>query len=89
LAGSVKLIGLKRASIVVETSRLIEDQNASRNLIAEFSLGGDGHAAERIVQAIRCHFGMGKRPKDYKSKTQVQTASINSGNVEVNASAMQ
>ena len=89
LAGSVKLIGLKRASIVVETSRLIEDQNASRNLIAEFSLGGDGHAAERIVQAIRCHFGMGKRPKDYKPKTQVQTASINSGNIEVNASAMQ
>ena len=89
LAGSVKMIGLKRASIVVETSRLIEDQNASRNIIAEFSLGGDGHAAERIVQAIRCHFGMGKRPKDYKSKTQVQTASINSGNVEVNASAMQ
>ena len=89
LAGSVKLIGLKRASIVVETSRLIEDQNISINLIAEFSLGGDGHAAERIVQAIRCHFGMGKRPKDYKPKTQVQTASINSGNIEVNANAMQ
>jgi UDP-N-acetylglucosamine 2-epimerase (non-hydrolysing) len=89
LAGSVKLIGLKRASIVVETSRLIEDQNISINLIAEFSLGGDGHAAERIVQAIRCHFGMGERPKDYKPKTQVQTASINSGNIEVNANAMQ
>ena len=74
LAGSVKMIGLKRASIVVETSRLIEDQNASRNIIAEFSLGGDGHAAERIVQAIRCHFGMGKRPKDYKPKAHEKTS---------------
>ena len=74
LAGCVKMIGLKRASIVVETSRLIEDQNASRNIIAEFSLGGDGHAAERIVQAIRCHFGMGKRPKDYKPKAHEKTS---------------
>jgi UDP-N-acetylglucosamine 2-epimerase (non-hydrolysing) len=62
------MIGLKRVGIVVETSRLIEDQNISKNLIAEFGPGGDGHAAERIVQAIRHHFGMGERPNDYKSK---------------------
>jgi UDP-N-acetylglucosamine 2-epimerase (non-hydrolysing) len=68
LAGCVKPIGLKRASIVVETSRLIEEQNIARNLIAEFNMGGDGHAAERIVQAIRNHFGMGQRPKDYVPK---------------------
>jgi UDP-N-acetylglucosamine 2-epimerase (non-hydrolysing) len=57
LAGGVKQIGLKRASIVVETSRLIEDPNASKNLFAEFNLSGDGHAAERVVQAIKHHFG--------------------------------
>ena len=68
LAGCVKPIGLKRASIVVETSRLIEEQNIARNLIAEFNLGGDGHAAERIVKAIRHHFGLGERPKDYVPK---------------------
>jgi UDP-N-acetylglucosamine 2-epimerase (non-hydrolysing) len=68
LAGCVKPIGLKRSSIVVETSRLIEEQNIDRNLIAEFSMGGDGHAAGRIVQAIRHHFGMGERPKDYVAK---------------------
>jgi UDP-N-acetylglucosamine 2-epimerase (non-hydrolysing) len=68
LAGCVKPIGLKRASIVVETSRLIEEQNIARNLIAEFNMGGDGHAAERIVQAIRHHFALGQRPKDYVPK---------------------
>jgi UDP-N-acetylglucosamine 2-epimerase (non-hydrolysing) len=68
IMGGVKRIGLKRASIVFETSRLIEDPNALKNLIGEFSLTGDGRAAERIVQAIRCHFGMGERPKDYSPK---------------------
>ena len=67
-AGCVKPIGLKRASIVVETSRLIEEQNIAKNLIAEFNMGGDGHAAERIVKAIRHHFEMGERPKDYVPK---------------------
>ena len=74
LAGSVKMIGMKRASIVVETSRLIEDQNISRNLIAEFSVGGDGHAAERIIQAIKHHFGRADRPKDYKPKAHEKTS---------------
>jgi UDP-N-acetylglucosamine 2-epimerase (non-hydrolysing) len=69
LTGGVKQIGLKRAGIVVETSRLIEDPNASKNLFAEFNLSGDGHAAERVVQAIKHHFGRADRPKDYKPKT--------------------
>jgi UDP-N-acetylglucosamine 2-epimerase (non-hydrolysing) len=74
LAGGVKQIGLKRASIVVETSRLIEDPNASKNLFAEFNLSGDGHAAERVVQAIKHHFGRANRPKDYKPKAHEKTS---------------
>ena len=66
--GGVKPIEMKRATIVVETSRLIEDPNVAKNLIGEFSLPGDGHAAERIVQAIRCHFGLSERPGDYIPK---------------------
>jgi UDP-N-acetylglucosamine 2-epimerase (non-hydrolysing) len=69
MAGCVKPTGLKRASIVVETSRLIEEQNIDRNPLVEFSVGGDGHAAERIVQAIRHHFEMGEHPEDYCPKT--------------------
>jgi UDP-N-acetylglucosamine 2-epimerase (non-hydrolysing) len=68
LMGGVKPIEMKRAGIVFETSRLIEDRNALKNLIGEFSSSGDGRAAERIVQAVRCHFGMGERPKDYSPK---------------------
>jgi UDP-N-acetylglucosamine 2-epimerase (non-hydrolysing) len=68
LTGSVKTIGLTRKSIVVETSRLLENPRASNNLVAEYSSPGDGHASERIIQAIKHHFGLAERPKDYISK---------------------
>lgn len=74
LTGGVKQIGLKRASVVVETSRLIEDPNASKNLFAEFYSSSDGHAAERVVQAIKHHFGRADRPKDYKPKAHEKTS---------------
>jgi UDP-N-acetylglucosamine 2-epimerase (non-hydrolysing) len=89
LTGSVKIVGLKRASIVVETSRLLENPRASNHLVAEVSSFGDGHAAERIVQAIKHHFGRAVRPKDYKPETQAQTAIINSKNLGMSANAMQ
>ncbi len=88
-SGGVKQIGLKRAGIVEQTSRLIEEPNASKNLFAEFSMSGDGHAAERIAQAIKYYFGRAERPMDYKPKIQVETEEVNTNNnVEVNANAM-
>jgi UDP-N-acetylglucosamine 2-epimerase (non-hydrolysing) len=66
--GEVKPVESKRARIVVEASRLIEDPNASQKVIAEFGLAGDGRAAERIVRAICCHFGIGECPVDFKPK---------------------
>jgi UDP-N-acetylglucosamine 2-epimerase (non-hydrolysing) len=89
LTDSVKIIGLKRASIVVETSRLLENPKASNNIVSELSSSGDGHAAERIVQAIKHHFGRASRPKDYKPKTQTQEVIINSKNHGIRAGAMQ
>jgi UDP-N-acetylglucosamine 2-epimerase (non-hydrolysing) len=89
LTGGVKQIGLKRAGIVEETSRLIEAPNASKNLFAEFSISGDGHATERIVQAIKYYFGHAERPIDYQPKFQGQTEVVStSKNIEVNATAM-
>jgi UDP-N-acetylglucosamine 2-epimerase (non-hydrolysing) len=79
LTGSVKIIGLKRASIVVETSRLLEKSDSSNNLFAGFNSSGDGHAAERIVQAIKHHFSRADRPKDYKPKAPQQTTRQNMG----------
>ena len=81
--------GLKRAGIVIEASRLLEGKNLFGNLTAEFSIGGDYHAAERIIQAIRHHFGRGDRPKEFKPKTQAQTTPANFRNIEINANAMQ
>jgi UDP-N-acetylglucosamine 2-epimerase (non-hydrolysing) len=88
LPGGVKQIGLKRAGIVLETSRLIEEPNASKNLFAEFGLYGDGHAAERITQAIKYYFNRAERPTDYKPKTQVETANTQTSNTEMKANAM-
>jgi len=68
--GGAKQIGFKRAGIVEETSRLIEEPNASKNLFAEFNMSGDGHASERIVQAIKYFFGRAERPADYVPKVQ-------------------
>jgi UDP-N-acetylglucosamine 2-epimerase len=87
LLGGVKQIGLKRAGIVVETSRLIEEPNVSNNLFAEFGLYGDGHAAERITQAIKYYFNRAERPVDYKPKTQVETAGTQPRNTELKANA--
>ncbi len=88
LPGGVKQIGLKRAGIVVETSRLIEEPNASKNLFAEFGLYGDGHAAERITQAIKYYFDRAERPLDYRPKTRVETASTDPKNFEKKANVM-
>jgi UDP-N-acetylglucosamine 2-epimerase (non-hydrolysing) len=73
LPGGAKQIRLKRADIVVETSRLIEEPNASKNLFAEFGLYGDGHAAERITQAIKYYFNRAERPIDYVPKGQAKS----------------
>jgi UDP-N-acetylglucosamine 2-epimerase (non-hydrolysing) len=89
LSGSVKQIGLKRAGIVEETSRLIEEPNASKNLFAELTMSGDGHASERIVQAIKYFFGRADRPADYVPKIQGPTETVNSkDNIEMSANAM-
>jgi UDP-N-acetylglucosamine 2-epimerase (non-hydrolysing) len=77
LSGGVKQIGLKRAEIVVETSRVIEAPDTYKNLFAEVSRPGDGHAADRIVQAIKFYFGRADRPMDYVPK--VQNNSLQSG----------
>jgi UDP-N-acetylglucosamine 2-epimerase (non-hydrolysing) len=35
-------------------------------MIASSNPYGDGHAAERIIQAIEYHFDLATRPEDYK-----------------------
>jgi UDP-N-acetylglucosamine 2-epimerase (non-hydrolysing) len=69
----VKQVGSKTENIVLEASKLIEDQLAYQRMIAGSSPFGDGHAADRIVKAIRSHFGLGERPKEFKAKSDVNS----------------
>lgn len=54
--GVVKLVGPNYQSIVQETQRLLDDEDAYRAMARGVSPYGDGHAAERIVGVLREHF---------------------------------
>lgn len=51
-AGTVKLVGSDTARIIAETRRLLDDSEAHSRMAQAVNPYGDGHAAERIVQAI-------------------------------------
>jgi UDP-N-acetylglucosamine 2-epimerase (non-hydrolysing) len=51
-AGTVRLVGTDRERIVAETVRLLEDAEAYRRMAQAVNPYGDGHAAERIVDAL-------------------------------------
>lgn len=57
-AGTVKLVGTQRERIVSECRRLLDDADAHRAMAQAVNPYGDGHAAERIVQAL-LRFGNG------------------------------
>jgi UDP-N-acetylglucosamine 2-epimerase (non-hydrolysing) len=52
-AGAVKLVGPHADRIVAETLRLLTDQSAYDAMARVVNPYGDGHAAERIVEAVR------------------------------------
>jgi len=51
-AGTVRLVGTNTAKIVAETKRLLDDPSEHAKMAQAVNPYGDGHAAERIVQAI-------------------------------------
>ena len=63
-AGTVKLCGVVQDDIVTMTERLIHDQEAYRKMAHAVNPYGDGHACERIAQAILWHFGRGEKPAE-------------------------
>jgi UDP-N-acetylglucosamine 2-epimerase (non-hydrolysing) len=48
----LRLVGTDRETIVRETARLLDDQQAYQAMRHAANPFGDGHAAERIVQAV-------------------------------------
>ena len=51
-AGIAKLVGADQKRIVKETERLLNDTETYQSMIHTINPYGDGHAAERIVQAL-------------------------------------
>lgn len=51
-AGTVKVIGTERDAIIRETSTLLDSPEAYQRMSRAINPYGDGHAAERIVQAL-------------------------------------
>ncbi len=51
-AGTARLVGSETGKIVSETRKLLDDPEAHRAMAQAVNPFGDGHAAERIVQAL-------------------------------------
>lgn len=55
LAGTARLVGPRRESIVAECNRLLDDPEAYETMARAHNPYGDGHASERIAKTI-CQF---------------------------------
>jgi len=65
-AGTVKVIGTDTQRIVEETELLLNDKAEYNRMAHSVNPYGDGHASERILQAIRYWFGMtDKKPEAF------------------------
>ena len=65
-AGTVRLAGVDPNEIIRLADELLDDPAAYAKMAKAVNPYGDGHACERIVQAILWHFGLAeKRPADF------------------------
>jgi UDP-N-acetylglucosamine 2-epimerase (non-hydrolysing) len=56
-AGTLKLVGTEAGNIVREAQRLLDDPIAYAEMAKAVNPFGDGHAAERIIEAIQAYSG--------------------------------
>ncbi len=63
-AGTARLVGTDRERIVAEAGRLLSDPAAYEAMARIRNPYGDGHAAERIVEALRYYFGRRADPPE-------------------------
>jgi UDP-N-acetylglucosamine 2-epimerase (non-hydrolysing) len=57
-AGTVRIIGMKKARIIKEVARLIEDPAHHKKMANAVNPYGDGRASQRIAGGLRWFFGM-------------------------------
>ncbi len=65
-AGTAKLAGVCYEDVLADANRLLESEDAYNAMARAVNPYGDGHACERIAQAIRWHFGLtAEKPADF------------------------
>ena len=65
-AGTLELVGTHEADVYARTKALLTDKELYDSMSKAANPYGDGHASERIVNAILHHFGkVGERPEDF------------------------
>ncbi len=77
MAGTALLTGANADSIFHEGTRLLTDTTAYQTMVSARNPYGDGHAASRIIDAIRGHFAM--RDRDPAVRVDPGPASLVSG----------
>lgn len=66
-AGTVKVIGTDMDRVIEETSLLLDDAQEYQRMARSINPYGDGHASERILEALCYRFGLtGKRPEPFQ-----------------------
>jgi UDP-GlcNAc:undecaprenyl-phosphate GlcNAc-1-phosphate transferase len=66
-AGTVRLAGTVESEIIEHASKLLEDKSDYEVMSRSINPYGDGHASERIVQALLFHFGItDEKPEEFK-----------------------
>jgi UDP-N-acetylglucosamine 2-epimerase (non-hydrolysing) len=60
-AGTAKLVGADSQTIVAEVARLLTDSGAYRQMAEATNPYGDGHAAPRIIAALRNFFAQSRK----------------------------
>lgn len=65
-AGTLRLVGTEVDQVRSAMTELLEDQQAYDQMANAKNPYGDGHASERILDAIDYHFNHGTRPNDFE-----------------------
>lgn len=63
--GTAKVVGTDKDSIILETSRLLDDPEEYRRMSKSTNPYGDGAASKRIVQGILHYFGDARKPENF------------------------
>ena len=74
IAGTVKIVGTNKETIIEETNTLLHNQEAYKKMSRATNPYGDGNACDRIVKAVEYYFGMSNDVPDENWDTKEEKA---------------